>query len=115
MATLITLEQAKEELRITHTEEDALITRKLEESEAAVFRLLNFYGEPPSPFAPETPWDATTVPADVRAILMQAFVDLYRWRGDDEEPPKDPNQGGDGWPTARLMGMLRRWMEPVSA
>jgi hypothetical protein len=113
MATLITLEQAKEELRITYTDEDALITRKLEESEAEIFRFLNFAGG--SPFAPEVPWDSTTVPAEFRAILMENFVELYRWRGDDEESPTKPNQAGDGWPSARLMGKLRRWMEPASA
>jgi Phage gp6-like head-tail connector protein len=105
---LITLEQAKAELKIDHTYEDDVLTRKLDESEVMVFRRLKFYDG--SPLAPETPWTPETLPQDFRAILMQAFVELYRWRGDDPESDQPK-----AWPSPRLLQMMQPWLEPTYA
>jgi hypothetical protein len=110
-ATLITLDEAKAELRVTHTEEDAVIQRKMEEAEALV---LDYLKMGTSPFTPETPWDATTVPPVIRAAILMTLVDLDRHRGDDDPAP-DKIDEGDAWPSLRIKGMLRRWRDPTYA
>jgi Phage gp6-like head-tail connector protein len=110
-ATLVTLAEAKAELRITHAFEDDVITRKLAEAEAAILDYLKFPG---SPFAPDPAWDGTTVPPVVRSAICLTLVDLMLRRGDGD-PQTTGTTVASGWPSARVRGLLERWRDPALA
>ena len=104
-ATLVTLLEAKQVARITHDEEDAVVGLELAAAEAAVLR---YIGEE-SPFLPEDPWTVDTVPSDVKAAILRAFVDWFHNRGD-----ADPGTAPD-WPPPTIRGLLCRWKDPSFA
>jgi Phage gp6-like head-tail connector protein len=100
-ASLVTLTEAKHVARITHDEEDDVVTLALDAAEAAILRYLD-----DSPFLPELPWTLATVPRDVKAAILRAFVDWFYNRGDS-----DPT-GTPDWPPATIRGLLARWKDP---
>lgn len=79
--TLVTLDQAKRQLRIRHSEADIDIEDKLQEAEDIVMRYLNGADDPE--------WDQDTVPGAVRAAILRQTAHLFRFRGDAQMPDLD--------------------------
>lgn len=109
-ATLLTLAEAKAELRITHTFEDAVIQRKLDEAEDAILDYLKV----PSAQAPAPPWTAATVPPVVRSAIALTLVEMMLRRGDGD-PQTTGTTVASGWPSNRVRGLLERWRDPALA
>lgn len=77
-ATLVSLERAKKQIRVTHTEEDDDILDRIDEAEDIILRYLNGADDPT--------WDESTVPGAVKAAILRQFTHLWRHRGDGEKP-----------------------------
>ena len=75
MATFLTLDEAKQELRITDTAHDADVQAKLDEAEAAIIGYLAAQFD--------AAWTAETVPKEVRIAIKLKLNELYDYgRGD---------------------------------
>jgi hypothetical protein len=111
-ATLVLLEDAKARAGITHAEADPLYQQELDEAEALILDYLK-WGEP-SPFVPDTPWDPTTVPPQIRAAILQTFIDLDWERGERNREGRD-TLDGSAFPSPVVRGMLARWRDPSYA
>ncbi len=72
--SMLALEDAKAHLKITHDDEDGDILEKIDQAEALVLGYLEL---------DDDEWDASTVPADVKAGILRMFSRLYAFRGDD--------------------------------
>jgi hypothetical protein len=105
-ATLVLLEDAKARLGVTHNEADPLYQQELDEAEAACLDYLKW--SDPSPFVPETPWDPTTVPPQIRAAILQTFIDFDWNRGENNQPERT-------FPSEVVRGLLARWRDPSYA
>jgi len=80
MATLVTMAQAKLQLRIPTDESDADISMKLDQAEAIVINKCNSTAW----WRAVTPtWTAATVPRGVHAAILIVLTHLYEHRGDD--------------------------------
>lgn len=109
--SLITLEQAKWQLRITTVGGspadpiEAEILSKMAEAEAIILDYLK---------TPDPTWvDELTTPASVRAAILYELGELWRFRGDDQA-----GQGpapGDGDLSPVIVGILRRYRDPALA
>jgi hypothetical protein len=119
MATvsMVTLQQAKDHLRITTPPghpDDADLTLKLDAATAIIRR---FVGRSEYGLSYVTAWQSpeTTDPDAQAAVLLQ-LGELWRFRGDDPgastlAPPR--GELGDLSPV--LIGLLRRFSDPVLA
>src|SRR4029450_6282578 len=76
MAALVTLAQAKDQLSITHSDQDVFVQMKLDEAQALV---LQYCDKAPV-------WDAVTVPLEGRSAILDVVTDLYTDRGDTDRP-----------------------------
>jgi hypothetical protein len=98
-AVLVTLAQAKEHLRIFHTEEDGQIQDKLDAAEDAVLDYMDM----------ATPiWDDTNVPPRVQAAILLVLGDLWEHRGDTGETMAFQNRVADGEFHPRVTALLHR-------
>jgi hypothetical protein len=97
MAALITLDEAKEHLRITTTAQDADIQQKADEASAIVIDYLKT----------EEAWDPTTVPLPVKAAVKLTLAHLWEHRGDD--------MASDEALWAALRRVLERFRDPTLA
>jgi hypothetical protein len=75
MATLVTLAIAKEHLRITHSNADADLTRKLTEASDMV---VGYIGTDVAAL-----WTDADVPTPVRSAVLLLLTHLYDHRGED--------------------------------
>lgn len=107
MAALVTLAQGKDQLSITHSDQDAFVQMKLDEATALV---LDYCDK-----APDIPWDAATVPLEVRSAILDVLTDLYTDRGDTDRGSSRTPSPWDGFPTPSVRGKLRRWRSQVLA
>jgi hypothetical protein len=73
---LVSLETAKEHLRITGTDHDADITQKLKASQDRVIAYLGA--------AADATWTEATVPTPVAHAILELTAYFDRFRGDDE-------------------------------
>jgi Phage gp6-like head-tail connector protein len=105
---LVTLQQAKDHLKIKTTAEDADVAVKLAAAEAQVLSVCNTTSHWRTVTAT---WTDVTVPADVRQAILYQCAELYRFRGDDVEGPV--RAGEDLSPL--VMSLLRRSRDPVVA
>jgi ubiquinone biosynthesis protein COQ9 len=92
MPDLVSLQQLKRELRLPDsTEEDDVLARKLAEAQELCLHYVDQRkGDDESEEWSETiaGWTADTAPAQVTAAILELAVALWRFRGDDEKPPK---------------------------
>jgi hypothetical protein len=105
MDPLVTLEQAKWQLAIDHSDQDAFIQMKIDEATALV---VNYCTK-----APLEPWTAATVPIEVRSAILDVVTDLYTDRGDVERPASRTPSPWDGFPSPSVRGKLLRWHAQV--
>jgi hypothetical protein len=100
-ATLITLDQAKRQLRVTDTLRDVEITDKMAQAENAV--LLYLKPERTGELRDGWPWTIDTVPPVVQAAILIQLTNLDRNRGDSLD-----DQDAQAWLTIeRLTAQLR--------
>ncbi len=97
---LVSLESAKQHLKIGHDYEDADIDAKLEQAQTLVLDYLEVAVDA---------WDVTTVPQDVVAGIVRMFTRLYTFRGDD---PDVGTMDGTNLPPDVKMCLWRR--RPIS-
>lgn len=83
-ASLVSLDQAKRQLRITHEHEDEDIQDKLWEAEDIVLRYLN---------GGDAAWDEESLPGAVKAAILRQTMHLFRHRGDGLEPVNVDSHG----------------------
>lgn len=107
MAALVTLAQAKDQLSITHSDQDVFVQDKLDEAHALVLQYCDK--------APPEGWDAVTVPLEVRSAILDVVTDLYTDRGDTDRPASRTPSPWDGFPTPSVRGKLIRWHALVVA
>lgn len=97
MSDLLTVEHLKAELRLSGTHEDDVLQRKLDEAEALC---LDYVDQRIGDMAED--WSATVAgwiadpdaaPTQVIAAILDMAVMLYRFRGDDVDPPSWWNDG----------------------
>jgi hypothetical protein len=112
---LITLQQAKDHLRITTAAGDvgdADLLQKMAAAEAAILAFINTTEHWRGITATWT--DETNTPADVQHTVLLQLASFDRFRGDDA-----PNEGPAREDTADLspeiVRILRRWRDPVLA
>jgi Phage gp6-like head-tail connector protein len=106
MATeFLTLARAKEELRVTHAYEDAVITDKVAQATDLVIRYLDTKADPT--------WTAATVPLAVTAAILMTLEDLYVHRGADDwdQPTQTPYE--HGYPAPRVRAVLAGLVKPL--
>lgn len=101
MAEYATLDEARDELRITTNVEDAVIQRKLDAAEAIILDYLKGYTSA-----------ASTDPIVANAVIMQC-VELYRFRGDNAGWEGQPMSEGQLSPA--ITNYLRRLRDPALA
>ena len=82
-AVLITLAQAKAQLRVTSTDDDVDIQFKLDLAEGIVRRYLKSQND--------AAWTSATAPENVLLAIVVCLTDLYENRGDD------PTLSGVAW------------------
>jgi len=79
-ATLVTLDMAKQQLRVTDTLQDAVIAWKLAQAEDVVLRYLK--PDRTDEVRPDYPWTIDTVPPAVQDAILLYLSHLDRNRGD---------------------------------
>lgn len=99
---LISIDDLKSELRITHSYEDERLDRLAVQATALVLDYLEandmVTGSPPD-------WTDATVPLHVQSAILQAACNLYRHSGDAGEE--------DGPITKRVKNILERERTPI--
>lgn len=115
MPTLITLEQAKNHLRLTDwgespSPEDDDLQLKIDAATSAVITFIERYED--EDWADEIAgWTETTVPRDIKGAVFDMLEYLWRFRGGDVEQDR-PRLGLSGLPTS-TEGILTRWHDPA--
>lgn len=97
--SLVDMSRVKDHLKITHGEEDIELEAKVASAEAIVLDYVTDVGSPA--------WDEESVPAGVKAAILEVTANLWRHRGDDGTE--------DGPLTTRAMLMLRPHRDPPLA
>lgn len=100
MTILITLDQAKEHLRIDDLNDPAMeedLFLKMEQASAIILDYIEVI---------DSGWDETTVPEHIRVTVLMVLGNLWDHRGDDKE--SEPI-------TEAIKSVLRRTRTPVLA
>lgn len=108
---VVTLEAAKRQLRITHTNEDDDLQEKLEAATEAVLDHLVRRDETWN--ATMEAWTVDTVPRSIRQAILVYFGTLMHRRGDD-----DPGTAGTSRPGAlppEVEALIARYRAPAVA
>lgn len=104
----VSLDLMKAHLRVIGTDEDDLITAYLENAHRLVIDRLERSTTDSLVLATFAEWvDEDTTPSGVKAAVMTACTELYRFRGDDEHSPVS----GDGRLSPRVESFLASWIE----
>lgn len=88
MPELITLDEAKGHVRLTHDDEDADLNDKLEAAQAIILRAMRRRDTAWN--AEIEAWTAATVPRPVRQAIIVQFGELTAKRGDEDPTPVAP-------------------------
>jgi hypothetical protein len=80
-ATLVTLAEAKDQIRVTHSFSDAELQRTLDDAEDMIRQYLKTKNDPA--------WTAETVPGAIRAAILRQVTHLVADRGDRDSAPND--------------------------
>jgi len=97
---LVTLEHAKQHLRIDHALLDTLIQSEIDQATVLCLQ----YGDKAALASVADGWTDTTVPLDVKSAILET-VELLHRPGDD--PPAVFS--GDGFLPPSVRGKLLRW------
>ncbi len=112
MASLITLDVAKAHLRVDHTDDDADITRKIEQASEIVLDYIKRRGPRPTTAEPTPPdWDTDTVPPGIAAAVELMLEELY----DDRAAGDASNEVAMGYLPVKVTAILHRYRDPALA
>jgi hypothetical protein len=113
MTALITLDAAKQHLRILHSDFDEDIQRKSAQATAIVLNYIKKTIGTPDPENPSiVDWDDTSVPDDIAAAICMRLSKLY----DDRNVGEEANQAvALGYLTPQETAILHRWRDPAVA
>jgi hypothetical protein len=103
MATLVTLEEAKRQLRITDTFHDAEVQAVVDDADAIIRRYLKKANDPL--------WNSTSVPFEIKAAVKLMIGHLYEHRGDEWG---ESNEADDRTWSA-VGNLLVMWRDPALA
>lgn len=95
---IVTLQEAKDQLDISHAFRDPFIQSKIDDATGIVLAWLNFN-------LPDTPWDPAGVPHNIRAAVLLVLADQFANRGTDDD--RDDQQGAHL--SYRVRSMLAPW------
>ncbi len=111
---LVTLHQAKQHLKITSSDEDEDLERKVDDATAIV---LNYIGRSTDATWTATiaAWDESTVPGDVREAILRQCANLFQLRGDDSNKDRDWSNERGGYLSPDVTSLLWRYRDPVLA
>lgn len=98
---LITYDEAIGQLRASGLDEVQDIAAKMSAATAIVIGYIK---------RPDHGWTATTVPDEVKAAILMQLVELYRFRGDD-----DDTEPSDGHLAPRIRRALQGYRDPTLA
>src|SRR5262245_2756263 len=101
---LVSLDVAKQHLRITGTDHDADVQQKLTASQDRVIAYLGA--------AADATWDETTVPTPIAQAILELLARFYEHRGDDLHPDQT---GPDTATWASLERLLSLYRDPTLA
>jgi len=93
----LTLQDAKDQLDISHDARDAFIQAKITAASAIVIGYLNFN-------LPDTPWTAATIPEAIKTATLLVVADLYTERGTTEGREDRPSL------STRVQWLLSPWV-----
>jgi hypothetical protein len=113
MVALLTLDVAKQHLRVDHTDDDADIQRKIEQASDIV---LDYIKKTVGTVDPEDPsivdWTSDTAPGPVRAAVELMLSKLY----DDRNAGREDNPNvAMGYLTPAITAILHRFRDPAVA
>jgi uncharacterized phage protein (predicted DNA packaging) len=112
MAALLTLDVAKQHLRVDHTDDDADITRKIDQASEIVLDYIKRSGPRPTDAEPEPPdWDEATVPPGIAAAVGLMLEELY----DDRAAGGASNEVAMGYLPVKVTAILHRYRDPAIA
>jgi hypothetical protein len=114
MADLVTLDDAKAHIRVIDSTQDQDLELKLAQATEIVLDYVNQRREATADVgdwaAIVAAWTDETVPAQVQAAILKQFAYLWRFRGDDENPPALENGLAPG-----VAALLARFRDPAIA
>ncbi len=99
---LITEEEALAQLKVSGVGEADDIATKMSGATAIIIDYIK---------RPTHGWDSSTVPDEIKAAILMQLVDLYRFRGDDDEKPMP----ADGYLSPRITRLVHRYRDPALA
>lgn len=102
MAALLTLDVAKQHLRVAHTDDDADITRKIDQASAIVLDYIK---------QRDAPWTPADVPPAIAAAVGLMLEDLY----DNRSAGEASNEVAMGYLPVKVTALLHRWRDPAIA
>lgn len=112
MVALLTLDVAKQHLRVDHTDDDVDITRKIDQASAIV---LDYIKKTVGTVDPDDPsivdWTPDTVPAAVQAAVELMLSKLY----DDRAAGVTDNEVAMGYLPKTVTSILHRYRDPALA
>lgn len=107
VANLVTLQQAKDHLKVIDDAYNDDLSLKLDAAESIVLDYLN---TTEARRAETVLWTGDTVPALVHAAILLQCGELYKFRGDSDGPTHEPGQL-----SPVVTNLLRRSRDPVLA
>lgn len=102
---LITEDEALGQLKVSGVDDPDDIATKMSEATAIVITYIK---------NPTHGWDSDTVPDDIKAAILMQLVELYRFRGDDEDT-RDQAEDEKGYLSPRIARLLHRHRDPALA
>jgi len=101
MTALVTLVEAKSQLRVDHADDDAHITFLTEAASAACINYVHR----------ETPWTAEDIPDDAKVAVLLTI----NWFYDDRAPGKPDEAIAMGYLPKAVTALLHRHRDPALA
>jgi hypothetical protein len=112
MVAFLTLDAAKQHLRVTVDDDDGLITRQVEQASVIVLDYIKKTVGTPDPDDPSiVDWDETTVPPPVAAAVAMMLGVLYEVR----QAGATDNEVAMGYLPKEVTSMLHRFRDPALA
>jgi hypothetical protein len=103
---LVTLQQVKDQLRLTGTQQDAIATFYAALAQDEILSYLKGWADPA--------WTETTVPKPVKAQILRRTTFLYEDRGDDmKKAGGSPDSAEANW--KEITRALDRFRDPALA
>lgn len=112
MTSLVSLDVAKEHLRVLHDDDDDDITLKIEQASEIILDYIKRRGPGVTDDSPQSDWNVDNVPAPLQAAVLLKLSDLYDNRnagvGSDEYVAM-------GYLSQAITSLCHRFRDPAMA